>query len=173
LLYHRTYIDGFVGSLGTSNNAFLYPSDIVSDPSTFYITDTSNNRVMYYSFKASVGTIVTDGNGARPNNTQLNLPIGIYFDAVSNSLFIANFGGHTVVRWVLADNHWTLVAGNINETNGSSSVLLNGPVGITLDPMGNIYVTDSNTDHVQLFLASQSTGATGIVGSNATLLTNP
>jgi DNA-binding beta-propeller fold protein YncE len=96
----------------------------------------------------------------------------MYFDAVSNSLFIANFGGHTVVRWVLADNHWTLVAGNINETNGSSSVLLNGPVGITLDPMGNIYITDSNTDHVPLFLASQSTGATRIVGSNATLLTN-
>ncbi len=69
LLYHRTYIDGFVGSLGTSNNAFQYPSDLVSDPSTFYITDTSNNRVMHYSFKASAGTIFAGGNDARPNNT--------------------------------------------------------------------------------------------------------
>jgi len=89
----------------------------------------------------------------------------------SNSLLIANFGSHTIVCW-------TLVAGNINGTSRSSTALLNGPVGITLDPTGKVYVADSNNHRVQLFLTNQSTGitiagVTGVLGSNTALLNYP
>ena len=93
-------MDVFIGFPGTSNNSFQYPSQIVCDPNTytFYITDTNNHRVMHYSFNASAGTVAAGGNGAGTNNTQLNYPIGMYFDTISNSLIIANYNSHNIVR---------------------------------------------------------------------------
>ncbi len=152
----------------------------MGDPNTgiFYISDTGNNRVMRYLFNASSGTVVVGGNGAGLNNTQLDYPIGLYLDVPSNSLFISNFFGNTIVRCTLGDDHWTLVAGNISGVAGSSSVSLNGPVGVTLDPMGNVYVADSSNHRIQLFLNGQTTSVTiagvrGMLGNSSTLLQYP
>lgn len=173
-------MDGFIGFPGTSNNSFQYPSQIVCDPNTytFYITDTNNHRVMHYTFNASAGTVAAGGNGAGTNNTQLNSPLGMYFDTFSNSLVIANYNGHNIVRWTLCDSKWTLVAGDINGTNGATSTLLYNPVGVTMDPMGNIYVADSANQRIQLFPAGQSTGTTiagmsGVRGNSSTLFYYP
>jgi sugar lactone lactonase YvrE len=152
----------------------------VRDPSsnTFYISDTYNHRVMSYLPNALSGNVVAGGNGPGTNNTQLSTPIGMQLDSLSNSLFIANYASHSIVRWVLGSSYCTLIAGSNNNTNGTISELLNGPVGITQDPMGNIYVADSNNHRIQLFLAGQSSGitiagVTGIPGSNSTLLNHP
>ena len=56
--------------------------------------------------------------------------------------------------------------------------MLSGPVGVTLDPLGNMYVADSNNQRIQLFLVGQSTGitvagTTGIYGSTASLFYFP
>ena len=169
-----------IGSGGTGNNELAVPFGIARDSTTgtLYITDQSNHRVMKYLSGASSGTVEAGGNGPGTGNTQLNLPVGVYFDASSNSLIIANAGANNIVRWVIGGSTWTLVAGSASGSNGNTSMLLDYPMGITLDSMNNIYVADRNNHRIQLFSAGQSNGTTiagvsGRSGSNATMLYNP
>jgi DNA-binding beta-propeller fold protein YncE len=133
---------------------------------------------MQYLPNASSGTVVAGGNGAGTNNTQLWSPYGFAFDSSSNSLVIANFDANNVVRWVLGASSWTLVAGSINGSNGSTSTLLDQPLSVTLDSMGNIYIADSGNHRIQFFLAGQPNGTTiagitGFPGSNSSQLHYP
>ena len=133
---------------------------------------------MRYSFNAAFGTVVAGGNGPGISNTQLFYPMGIHFDAISNSLLIANYVANNIVRWTLGTLNWQIVAGNQNGTSGNTSIGLQSPIDVTLDPMGNSYVLDSDNQRVQLFLAGERdgrtiAGVTGLVGSNATLLNYP
>ncbi|CAF4324046.1 unnamed protein product, partial [Adineta steineri] len=85
----------------------------------------------------------------------------------TNSLLIANAQTNCIVRWVLGASSWTLVIGSPTGLSGNTSTLLNQPIGITLDPMGNIYVADSGNHRIQFFFAGQSNGITiaGVTGS--------
>ena len=133
---------------------------------------------MAYSAGASSGTLIAGGNGLGLNNTQFNNASTIYFDAPSNSLIIANRYAHNIVRWTLGATQWTLIAGSTNGTRGTSSTLLNTPFGVTLDPMGNVYVSDTSNNRIQLFMVGQLTGitiagVTGVHGNNSNLLFAP
>jgi sugar lactone lactonase YvrE len=168
------------GSAGPANNQLTDPYGIALDPGsgTLYIVDQSAHRVMSYLSGASSGTVAAGNNGQGTSNTQLYLPVGLYFDSSSNSLFIANAGANNVVQWVIGATSWTLVAGSITGTSGHTSTLLNYPIGITLDSIGNVYVADRNNHRIQLFLSGQSNGTTiaGVTltsGANSTLLFNP
>ncbi|CAF3973645.1 unnamed protein product [Rotaria magnacalcarata] len=92
---------------------------------------------MSYASDASVGTVAVGSNGFGTSYTQLEYPVGLYFDSLTNSLVVANSAAHNIVRWILSDNSWTQVAG-ISGIQGNSSSLLNLPMGVTFDPMGNI-----------------------------------
>ena len=133
---------------------------------------------MSYSAGASSGTVAAGGNGQGTSSNQLNYPVGVYFDASSSSLIIANTGANNIVRWALGANSWTLVAGSISGSMGTTSTLLSYPVGVTLDPMGNVYVADRDNHRIQFFLAGQSIGTTiaGITssrGNNSASLNSP
>jgi DNA-binding beta-propeller fold protein YncE len=177
-VFFYTYaLTGFVGS---GNNQLDGACAITGDPSSgaLYITDTYNHRVMRYLTDQTSGTLILGGQGAGTNSTQLNIPVGIYFDAFTNSLFIANYGANNIVRWAFNTNTQTVVAGDPNGSNGTSSALFYGPITVTLDPMGNMYVVDSINHRIQMFLVGQSNGTTiagmcGTPGTNATLLSFP
>ncbi|CAF1187884.1 unnamed protein product [Adineta steineri] len=164
-----TTIAGITGTPGSTNNTFYGPCGIVRESSTgtLYIADTFNHRIMQYLLNASSGTVVAGGNGAGPGITQLAYPYGLAFDSSSNSLLIANAQTNNIVRWVLGASSWTLVIGSPTGLSGNTSTLLNQPIGITLDPMGNIYVADSQNHRIQFFFAGQSNGTTiaGVTGS--------
>ena len=169
-----------IGSGGNGNNELAAPFGITRDPSTgtLYISDQSNHRVMQYLSGALSGTVVAGGNGPGTSNTQLNLPVGVYFESSSNSLIIANAASNTIVRWVIGASSWTLIAGSAGGNSGNTSMLLNYPMGVTLDSMGNVYVADRNNHRIQFFPAGQSNGTTiagisGKSGSNATMLYKP
>ncbi|CAF4677548.1 unnamed protein product, partial [Rotaria sp. Silwood2] len=167
-------------NIGTSNNQFIYPQGIAFDSSsgTLYVADTGNHRVMQYSPNALSGNVVAGGNGAGNGNTELANPTGIYFDSSSNSLIIANTGANNIVRWVLGDTNWTLIAGDINGVSGNTSTLLHEPYDVTLDSWGNVYVADTYNNRIQFFLAGHSNGTaiagdTNVYRSNSTLLSCP
>ncbi|CAF4574798.1 unnamed protein product, partial [Rotaria sp. Silwood2] len=86
-------------SAGTGNNEFYNPYSIVQDSSTktLYIGNYNNHRMMSYTSDASLGSVVARGNGLGTNNTQLNNPVGLYFDSFTNSLLIANFMANNIV----------------------------------------------------------------------------
>ncbi|CAF3807769.1 unnamed protein product, partial [Adineta steineri] len=150
------------GAAGTANNQFNAPVMIDRDPSTgtLYISDGKNHRIMRYLSNATSGTVVAGNNGPGAGSTQLNYPYGFIFDSSTNSLLIANLHNNNVVRWVIGASNWTILAGSIVGTGGSTSILLNQPVGITLDYYGNMYVADSGNHRIQFFLAGQSSATT-------------
>ncbi|CAF0845901.1 unnamed protein product [Adineta steineri] len=164
-----TTIAGIAGTSGSTNNTLFSPTGIVRDSSTgtLYIADTLNNRIMKYLVNATSGTVVAGGNGPGTGITQLYNPIGLTFDSSSNSFLIANHVSNNIVRWVLGASSWTLVIGSPTGLSGSTSALLNQPVGIASDPMRNIYVADSGNHRIQFFVAGQSNGTTiaGVTGS--------
>ena len=155
-----------IGMGGTLNLSLYGPSTIRqgSDSGTLFISETFYHRIISYPS----GRVIAGGNGAGAGSTQLSYPFGLVYDSLSNSLVISNSGFGTIVRWTLGDNQWTLMIGNASAPggHGNSSELLNQPVGITMDPMGNLYVADSINHRIQFFLAGQSTGTTiaGITG---------
>lgn len=115
--------------------------------------------------------------GADRTPNQLGMPFGVQYDSASNSLFISNYGCHSVVVWVLGATSWTLIAGT-NAVPGMSPTALSLPVGIHLDSMGNIYIADTLNHRIQLFMSGQRNGSTiavisGIAGRNASLLNFP
>ena len=172
-------IDASFDSLsGTGSNTsiiFSGPSTIARNPDTgdLYISNWYQHRIVSYPSGANVSGSDRLGN----NNTQLNAPIGFAYDQVSGSLIIANHVGHSLVRWYVGGSSWTLLAG-VPGAAGATAARLSGPIGLVLDPMGNIYVADSDNHRIQLFMNGQSEGLTiaGVTGSsglNSTLLNLP
>ncbi|CAF1106760.1 unnamed protein product [Adineta steineri] len=163
------------GSSGNASNQFSNPNMIerVSSSGTLYITDVVNHRVMQYLNGSSSGTVVAGGNGFGTNTSQLWFPFGFTLDLSTNSLIIANYAAHNIVRWVIGATSWTLLAGSATGASGSSSTLLYNPIGVALDQYHNLYVADAANHRIQFFLAGQFTATTiaGISGSSA--LVNP
>jgi sugar lactone lactonase YvrE len=170
----------FTGTAGSANNQLSNPLGLALDSSsgTLYISDAGNHRVMQYLSGASSGTLVAGGNGGGTGNTQLYNPRGLYFESSTNSLLIANNNAHNIVRWVLGASTWTLVTGSSIGLNGTTPTLLNYPTDVTLDSMGNMYVSDEGNHRIQFFLPGQSSGitiagVTGTPGNTSQLLYTP
>ena len=170
----------FTGGFGNGSNQLNLPYGVTCDPitSALYIADNRNHRVMRYFSNASFGTVVAGGNGAGLNSAQLVAPIAMHFDAISNSLLIANHGGNNIVRWQLGAANWEMVAGHQNGAGGNTSAGLRLPIDVTLDPMGNLYVVDFENQRIQFFSVGERNGTTiagitGISGTNATLFDSP
>ena len=155
--------------------SFDHPTAILYGPdsSTIFIAATFNHNIISYP----TGAIVAGGNGPGNNSTTLNEPYGLIFDSVSSSFIIPNYGAHNIVRWVLGENNRTVIAGDAEGRFGSNSTLLRNPVGVKMDPMGNIYVADSNNHRIQLFMAGHSDAITiagnGTAGTSANQLRIP
>lgn len=156
------------------------PYGIARDSKTgiIYIADYDNHRIMSYAYNSSSGNVVAGGNGGGKNSTQLNLPIGLYFDSISNSLIISNYGSHNIVRWTLGTNSWILLAGDINGLSGTISTRFNRPTDVIFDPMGNMYIADYSNHRIQFFSVDQSNattiaGITGSGGNSSTQLNTP
>jgi DNA-binding beta-propeller fold protein YncE len=173
-------LDVCLGTMGNTNSTFSGPVGLVRDESsgTLYIADSGNNRVMKYLLNALAGTFAAGSSMFGTGPTQLWKPAGLYFDTFSNSLVIANHNAMNIVQWILGASNWTLLAGNANGVSGNNATLLHYPQHVTFDPMGNMYVVDTNNHRIQLFMVGQTNGITiaGITltpGSNATLLNTP
>ena len=170
----------FIGISGNVTNQLYIPYGIALHPttSTLYISDYGNHRIMSYSSGADNGTLIFGSGELGFNNTQLYNPVGLHYDAFTNSLIIANHAANNVVRFVLGTNNWKLLAGSPIGLSGITSDRLNRPIDITLDSMGNLYVADRNSHRIQFFPNGQLNGTTiagvtGVNGTNATTLERP
>ena len=99
-------------------------------------------------------------------NNKLNWRHDLSFDSSSKTLCIA-------VHFDPISN-----TGLINGSAGNSQTLLNQPCGVTLDPMGTLYIADNVNQRIQFFFAGESlattiVGTTNRVAANSTLLNRP
>jgi sugar lactone lactonase YvrE len=166
------------------NALFTNPYSIAVDRSgNLYIADTGNNaiRIIAYTSDSSgsrytVGTLVGRGStvvsSGSGTSILLNNPYGVAVDSVG-SVYIADSGNHRICKITSGGNLITLagsvspytplsyVSGYINGQGTAAS--FNYPAGLTVDSIGNIYVSDT-LNHV-IRKVSQTGIVTTVAGS--------
>jgi uncharacterized protein (TIGR03437 family) len=147
----------------------------VDSAGNLYIADTQNHRVRKVaggtiSTVAGSGTAGFAGDGAAAGGAQLNLPFGVAVDSAGN-LYIAEFGNNRV-RKVTAGGTINTIAGNgvfgySGDGGQATGAMLNGPQGVAVDTLGNVYIADTANNRVRQVAPNgtiATVAGTGIAG---------
>jgi gliding motility-associated-like protein len=153
-------VTAFNGSFNTIPDAltatFNHPFGITYDVAgNFYVTDQLGNSIRKITAQGKVITLA--GNG-RPNSIDgtgntagFEAPSGIAQDAMGN-LYVTD-NGSGLIRKVTPAGVVTTIAGNnmgFTEADGKGSAAsFYNPVGITIDPRGNLYVADQGSGRIR------------------------
>ena len=162
---------GFSGDGGPAVNAALnLPTGLAFDASgNLYIADTGNNRIRKVSSGGTISTVVGNGtsgfsgDGGLATNASLSLQSGalglfgggVVVDAAGN-LYIGDFGNHRIRK--VSGGTITTVAGNGNgrlagDGGAATSASVFFPIGVALDPAGNLYIADTGNNRIREVLA--------------------
>ena len=157
---------GYAGDSGAANQAQLnFPvAATVDSKGNLYICDTNNHRVRKVTpdgnitTVAGTGTASYSGDGGAATSATLNTPSGIAVDSAGN-IYIADTKNF-VIRKVTPDGKISTYAGNQglgagyggdNGPPNSAGAEFDTPLGLALDPSGNLYIADAGS-------ATSSTG---------------
>ncbi|KAF1712700.1 gluconolaconase [Pseudoxanthomonas kalamensis DSM 18571] len=121
---------------------------------SLYVADAGdNNRIRRIAVDGNVTTLAgggegfVDGSGAA---ARFNTPSGLALDAAGN-LYVADTGNHAI-RKVSPDDIVTTLAGDgqPGERDGiGAQARFNGPMGVAVDAVGNVYVADTYNDRIR------------------------
>ncbi len=174
--------DMFSSAYATSPTGLYDPSGLAFDPTgNLWISDQGNQRVVEY---LSSNLITGDGaanvlgqpnmftNGCTTTPTGLCYPSGLAFDPTGN-LWISDQGNQRVVEYLSSN----LITGDgaanvLGEPDMFSSACtltptgLCNPQGLTFDPTGNLWISNSGSGVVEYFSSNLITGdgAANILG---------
>jgi sugar lactone lactonase YvrE len=154
-------VAGFAGDGGSATNALLGPSLRLGfdDSEDLFFADGDNNRVRRVDAASGVVTTVA-GNGTAgfsgdqgpATRAALNLPSGVAWH--SGNLFVAD-QNNCVIRKIDANGIITTVVGvpgkcAFGGDGGlADGALLNGPLAVTFDRDGNLFITDSRNNRIR------------------------
>ncbi len=135
--------------------AFADPFGIaITDDGVIYVADAGeSNRIRKLAPDGSVTTFAgsvegfADGQGAQ---AAFNAPSGLAIDAKGN-LFVADTGNNRIRKITPQGLVSTLAGdGTAGHADGAAAQAeFDGPVGITVDALGNVYVTDTYNDRIR------------------------
>jgi DNA-binding beta-propeller fold protein YncE len=154
---------------------FSYPSDVTTDGTNLYVTDTENYTIR--QIVLATGAVTTLAGSAGNSGSSdgagsaalFRYPVGITTDGVN--LFITDTIGNTIRQLVIATGAVMTIAGqdrSIGSTDGTgTTALFNGPAGITTDGT-NLYIadTDNSTIRKMIIATGQVTTLAGTTGAN-------
>jgi len=150
---------------GTPDDSRLnQPGGVALDSDgNLYVTDTGNNRVLYFPSGETTATSVygqggsfTDGttNNGGLSASSLDAPAGVALD-LNDNLYISDAGNNRVLYYPSGQTTATRVYGqggdftnNTANNNGIGSASLSAPAGVALDSSGDIYVADAPDNRV-------------------------
>ena len=153
---------GFSGDGGPATSAQLnFPAGIALDSAgNLYIADSSNSRVRKVDPSGIITTYAGNGNvrysgdGVPATTTAVDRPEGIATDSAGN-VYVSETSSSRV-RKIAPDGIISTVAGVTAGTNGFSgdggpatAATLYGPVGLVVDPAGNLYIADNVNGRVR------------------------
>ncbi len=150
---------------------FSNPYSMIADAAgNLYVSDMGLNQI----FKVTPAGVVTvfagtgvpgfGGDGSAATQAMLNAPAGIAFDA-QGTLYIADSGNNRI-RTITADGNMHTIAGSglpgfAGDGATADFASFMNPLGVAVDPSGNVYVADSGNNRLRL-LSPQITPTPGI-----------
>lgn len=159
----------------TTAEGMCQPSGVAVDSnSNLFVADTGNNRVLAFKVpfdeatdanevfgqNGSFNTIAPNLGSSTPSKLSLNGPTGLAIDA-ANNLYIADTSNNRVLKFntPLTNTAASLSFGQLggfgtglcNQGTTPSNGTLCGPVGITLDSLGNLFIGDTFNNRVLMF----------------------
>ena len=182
-----TGTNGYSGDGAPATNATLnFAIHVAVGPdNTWAIADTVNNRIRKVDANGAIATVAGNGSfgysgdGAAATNAMLGLPEGVAMDEAGN-VYIADTENQRIRK---IDTNGVIVtiagagtAGDTGDGGAATNAQLNFPKAVAVDPVGNVYVADSEnnrirkvaTDGVITTVAGNGTYAYGGDGGPAT-----
>ena len=171
-------VGGPTNGFSATNTLFRQPSSVALDGAgNLYIADSANNEIRMVCFSATSATIagVTckgagivvdiagtgaagysgDNGMASSGNVTLDAPGGLALDGAGN-LYIADTNNSVIRKITAATGVITTVAGDGTPGFGgdgslatAAGVELYKPWGVTIDPVGNIYIADTYNQRIR------------------------
>jgi sugar lactone lactonase YvrE len=169
---------GFGGDGGLATKAYISkPVGIAIDKTgNLYIADSNNRRIRMVA--ASTGIISTiagagprgyTGDGGPATQATLTFASGIAVDS-SGNVYVADVY-NSAIRKISTGGMITTVAGGQGGFGGDNGPAtkagLSGPMGVTVDASGNLYIADTSNERVRYVSASgiiTTIAGTGTVG---------
>ncbi len=151
--------DGGVATSAQLNN----PQGVAVDASgNIYIADTNNQRIRKVSGGiittfAGNGTYGYSGDGGPATSAELRSPSGVFVDSAGN-VYIADSSNNRI-RKVTTDGNIATIAGNGNccyagDGGPATSAQLNHPIGLWIDALGNLFISDTNSQRIRMVLTN-------------------
>ena len=167
-------IDTVAGSLNAGDGAKGYlnnPDGIAAAPDgSFYLADRENNRIRKLAPDGTVSTVAGtgrmgySGDGGPATEAKLNRPLAVAA-APDGSVYFSDSYNNRVRRidpsGLITTVAGTGVQGFSGEDGPASETQLSNPVGVALDPDGNLYIADVGNNRVR------RVGTDGIIGTIA------
>jgi sugar lactone lactonase YvrE len=153
---------GYSGDLGPGTSAQINsPRSLAVDAAgNVYIADTANNVVRKVtpggtiSTFAGTGTAGFSGDSGPANAAMLNAPKGLAVDA-SGNVYVTDSGNQRVRKVDHVTGSIATIAGNglvglVGDGKAATVAELNAPLGIGLDPAGNLFIADSYNQRIRM-----------------------
>jgi len=181
--------DGYGGNYGFSGDggpAYLAslesPQGLAIDPAgNLFVADTGNQRIRRVDANTQIITTYAGGgsvfgDGSAATSATLSSPAGLATDSAGN-LYIADSGNNRIRKITASTGVITTVAGNgtagyTGDGGQATAAELSGPLAVSLDAAGNLYITDSGNGVVRKVDSATNTIYT-VAGGGKTTLTNP
>jgi len=137
----------------------IQPLGVAVDPAgNVYIADEGSNRIRKVDTAGIISTIAGngkqgfDGDGGPATSASLYEPSGVAVDPAGN-VYIAD-AGNLRIRKVDTAGIITTIAGNGKEGfsgdgGPATSAELSFPVGVAVDPAGNVYIADEGSNRIR------------------------
>lgn len=149
-----TYVESpVVSSVSQFNVPYAMTSDLQGN---IYIADYNSHQIRKLTPAGVLTTIAGTGTAGyldeKPNNAMFRNPAGIAYDQQANVLYIADNGNHCIRKFDIGASVVTTFAGfpqaGFNNATGQQAQF-NLPIGLAIDPQGNLYVGDFGNHRVR------------------------
>jgi sugar lactone lactonase YvrE len=144
---------GYAEGTGTASE-FASPQGVAVDAAgNVYVADTYNNRIRMITPAGVTSTIAGNGTPGDVDGAagmaEFNRPAGIALDA-AGTIYVAD-GGNSLIRTISGGTVKTLAGSGIvgYQDGPGSNARFNNPIGVAVDPTGNVLVADYSNNRVR------------------------